>query len=96
MPSYAVMICGKNFPSRVSEGAKGPMGFYTTRFVEAIDAREAELATIDLVRVELLPLLGNRREGEANPTLDLDEIREIATLPVGAPGAGATWFPMDS
>lgn len=71
------------------------MGFYTTRFVEAVDEQAAELAAVELIKRELKPLLGEQQVGEANPLMSLDQISELHTLPATAPGSGFTWFPMN-
>lgn len=71
------------------------MGFYTTRFVEAVDEQAAELAAVELIKRELKPLLGQQQVGEANPLMSLDQISELQTLPATAPGSGFTWFPMN-
>ncbi len=76
------------------EDAAGPMGFFTTRFIEAVDEETAQMAAVDLIRQELKPILGERLAGECNPSLSLDRINEVEALPENAPGSGFTWFPM--
>ena len=94
MPFYSVVIEGAHFPARVFDVADGPMGFYTTRFVEAVDEHAAELAAVELIKRELKPLLGEQQVGEVNPLMSLDRISELQKLPATAPGSGFTWFPM--
>ena len=96
MAFYSVIIEGADFPARVFESADGPLGFFTTRFVEAADEKAAELAAVELIKQELEPLLGGRCDEEANASMSLDQIREVKELPETAPGFGFTWFAMGS
>ncbi len=96
MPLYSVIIEGKNFPARLFKDTVGTLGFFTTRFVEAVDEKAAELAAVELIKQELEPLLGERRDEETNALMSLDQIREVKELPETAPGFGFTWFGMGS
>jgi hypothetical protein len=91
---YSVIIEGASFPARIFEVADGPMGFYATRFVEAVDEKAAELEAVELIKRELKPLIGEQQVGEANPLMSLDRISKLQNLPATAPGSGFTWFPM--
>jgi hypothetical protein len=93
---YSVVIEGAGFPARLFASDGGPMGFFTTRFVEAVDAKAAESAAVELIKQELKPMLGERQAGEANPVMSLDQISEIEKLPENAPGSGFTWFAMNN
>jgi hypothetical protein len=95
VPFFSVVIEGAHFPACVFEVSDGPMGFYTTRFVEAVDEKAAELAAVELIKRELKPLLGEQQVGEVNPLMSLDRISELQKLPTTAPGSGFTWFPMN-
>lgn len=96
MAYYSVIIEGADFPARVFESADGPMGFFTTRFVEAADEKAAEFAAVELIKQELKPLIGERRDGETSASMSLDQIREVEELSETAPGVGFTWFAMGS
>lgn len=49
MPTYKCFVRGENFPG-VLIGEDEPIGFYTTRFVQAPSPAAAELACVDALR----------------------------------------------
>ena len=51
MAWFRCFICGENFPGALA-GISGLVGFYTTRFVEAIDHDDAEARVLELLRGE--------------------------------------------
>lgn len=79
MKKFRVLVRGENFLLK-SEGAVKRFGFYTTRFVEALDKDEAERRAVESLRQE------NRlREGVLNdhsdpPMLFAEEIDEISSF----------------
>jgi hypothetical protein len=94
MKLFKCFIEGKNFPLRL-DGENPLLGFYTTRFVHAETAEQAELLALELLR--------------SDPNLDLDpskrrkdtmvyfeSIEEIDSIPDGIsePGTGYTFYPM--
>ena len=90
MPWFRCSIEGENFPG-VLIRRKGLVGFYTTRWVEAADAEQAELAALDLLRTEPTFQLKTPPEG-VEAKVYFDEIVEVDGP--GGPNAGATWFEM--
>lgn len=99
MPKYAVLLEGKGCLLRTQENLMGifqrprvkPMGFFTTRFVEAQTPQEAGKLAIELVRQEVATVLAN----EPNDVwqLFIDEVWEdIEQFDLRAPGAGCTWY----
>lgn len=93
MPHYRVYLNGVNFWLQV-DGKRQRMGFYTTRFVEAANLDDAELAAVDELRAEgkLKPL--NDRGDPARVLVDrIDEV-SIADVPAVRPGLA--FFPDDS
>lgn len=70
------------------------MGFYTHRWVEAENAGQAELKTLELLRGEF-----RFSEDEKRKAPDAKMyFEEVAELPEGSPigpNGGATWFPME-
>ncbi|KEO87893.1 hypothetical protein EH30_00535 [Erythrobacter sp. JL475] len=96
MPVYSVTIEGADFPPRLLEGAKGPLGFFAARIVECESSKAAEAAAVELIKAELKPLLGERCDGEPSPTMYLDQISELDRLPEDVVNSGMTWFQMGS
>ncbi len=90
MPHYRVLMNGRNFWLR-NEDKQERMGFYTTRFLEAKNAEAAELAAIELLRVDdQLKPLNDRRDP---PRVFVDEIEEIDPAKVPLVVRGFTFFP---
>ncbi len=75
------------------DGKAELMGFFTTRFVEASDCREAERHAIELVQANLKEIMLNQ-PGDP-PTFHVEEVIELAWFPcdIEPPGAGYTWYP---
>lgn len=96
MPVYSVIIEGADFPSRLIDGAEGPLGFFANRIIERESQAAAEAAAVELIKAELKPLLGQRCDGEPNPTMYLDQISELDRLPEEIANSGMTWFQMGS
>lgn len=102
MPKYAVRLEGTGCQVRVQKrsvlsGEKSvieAMGFYTTRFVEAVSPAEAGEKVTAMVRAELTPFLANRPDQIWSSSID-----EIWEDPKGfslyAPGSGFTWYTED-
>lgn len=87
---YAVTIRGENFLISL-DGEPTSCGFFTTRFVEAVDPDEAELKAVDLIRRELAAQVLNDRTD--SPMMYLEEIRELQSFRgLRVPGTGFTWF----
>ena len=92
MPWFRCLIEGENFPGALIR-RKGLVGFYTTRWIEASSAEEAEISALEALRAE--PMFKVE-----NVALSLDakvyftEIFEVDG-PAGV-NSGATWFAMDS
>lgn len=76
----------------LEDGVRRPLGFITTRFVEAATEAAARDSAMRLVRDEYSRAVLNSEEEPY--TLRVVEAAELETLgehPV--PGQGATWFP---
>lgn len=79
MKKFRVLLSGENFLMN-QEGAVKRFGFYTTRFVEALDKGEAERFAIESLRQH-----DQLREGVLNdhsdpPMLFAEEIDEVSTF----------------
>lgn len=92
MALFRCLIRGENFPGRLI-GQDEPVGFYTTRFVEAESPQEAEARAIDLLRADAdLALPEKYRTKDAK--VYLDEIDEVAPETEQRPNKGFTFFTM--
>lgn len=90
MYKYKVMIEGDNFEIK-SDGEVCKCGFFTTRFVEAKDAKNAEVLAMNLIRDELKPIVLNARSNP--PMMYIEEIQKIESFGDNiVPGSGFTWF----
>ena len=79
MKKFRVFVRGENFHLK-EEGSVKRFGFYTTRFVEALDEDQAEQTAVELVRSE-----DQLREAVCNdqsdpPMIFVEEIDQISTF----------------
>lgn len=92
MPWYRCLIEGENFPGSLL-GKKRPVGFYTTRWIEASSPEEAEIAALEALRQE-----PNFQVADAAKMKDakvyFEEIVEVEGP--GGVNTGAAWFVMGS
>jgi hypothetical protein len=79
MKKYRVLINGRNFILDM-EGDTRPAGFYTTRFVEAANPEDAELAAVDAVRQDEDLRARVRNPPDDPPMLYAEEIEEVGAL----------------
>ena len=90
MAWYQCLIRGEKFPG-ILIGKTEMVGFYTTRWVDAADPDEAELAAVAALKRDPCFALP---EGTARPVearVFVEEIIELAAAPESE-GKGATWF----
>src|SRR3989344_575971 len=94
MPLWQVRLNGKNFWLRMN-GSPGRFGFYTTRYVEATDAREAELVAVQLIRddPELRGVINERADP---PMIHAEEIIPVPVPDAKVPNAGYTFYPEET
>ncbi len=90
MAFYRCFIRGEHFPGECI-GQKGVYGFYTTRWVEALNKEEAELRAVDLLREDRSLALPEGAAKPADARVYVEEIEEVDELPEST-GGGATWF----
>ena len=90
--SYRVVLEGRNFVLDF-DGVRARHGFFTTRYVQARDEKEAELKAVELIR-EDTELVGAVKNQQADPPMIyLDEIEELPSLEgVNAPGSGYSFY----
>lgn len=90
MPWFKCFIEGENFPGVLLD-SDTPVGFYTTRWVEASSPDEAELIALDeLRREEVFQVAADQKSKDAR--VHFTEIVEVSA-PEG-PNTGAAWYVM--
>lgn len=95
MKKYKVFLQGKNFLISIDKKIQ-KYGFYTTRFVEANDEKEAENKSVDLIRddPELRQSVLNDKDDP--PTIYMETIDELYDFNgTNVPGNGYTFYPED-
>jgi hypothetical protein len=94
MPLYRCLIQGENFPG-VLFAEPDPIGFYTTRFVEAAGPAEAVKAALEVLRLDpTLQLPPAQRSNDAR--IHFEAVEEVPPDTPKAPNAGFTFFVMDT
>ena len=94
MKLYRCLMLGENFPGAIL-GYEGPIGFFTTRFVRAENAEEAEAEALRLLRDDQrLDVETSKRRVDAR--VFFEAVEEIDGLPEGVeePGGGYSFFRM--
>jgi len=92
MPLFRCFIRGDNFPGKLI-GQEEPIGFYTTRFVEAESPEKAEILAVDLLRND--PDLDMPPEHRTeNSKVYFEEIDEVPAGTARKPNKGFTFFTM--
>ena len=90
MPLFRCFIRGDNFPGKLI-GKKSPIGFYTTRFVDAGTPEEAEMLAVDLLRTDAdLDVSAEHRTQEAK--VYFEKIEEVHPETERKPNSGFTFF----
>ena len=92
MTLFRCFARGENFPS--IRGTEKLQGFYTTRFVEAPSAEEAELEALGMLREEY-QFTEEQKLLAPEPKVYFEEVVEVSPDTPRVPNRGATWFDMD-
>ena len=96
MKLFRCFVHGVNFPLDL-DGEPALLGFYTTRFVRAENAEQAELQALELLRAD--PKLDAPPERRTKDTMVyFEEIEEIDSIPddVNESGTGYAFYTMGS
>ena len=93
MPFYRVMLRGYNFAA-APIGKRGRFGLYTTRYVQALNARRAEFKAVALVWRDPKLVQPAPRTDADRARLIVETVEKIKCLPLRR-GGGATWFRED-
>ncbi len=90
MRKFKLVIEGDNFEILL-DGKVGKYGFFTTRFVESKDSKEAETLAMKLIRDELESIVLN--DSSDPPVMYVEDNYEIDNLGNNlVSGSGFTWF----
>ncbi|ARU17105.1 hypothetical protein A9D14_14205 [Croceicoccus marinus] len=91
MPFYRVMIHGSNFSaSRACDGERH--GFYTTRFVQALNPTRAEFKAVDWVRKKYVRNFGAPGR-DPMPIMRRESVQKVRAMPpMIRRGAGFTLY----
>lgn len=91
MPYYSVMLRGYNFPGHPIGKPMQRFGFFTTRWVQALNEKAAELKAVEAVWDDPELAIPPAAHDEDRAYLRLEEIKQVKSLP-RMRGGGATWF----
>lgn len=92
MPWYKCFIEGENFPGHLI-GESSPIGFYTTRFIEASSPDEAEQLAFEKLKTEESLTLPVDATKPSNAKVYFESIEEVPINAVGSNGC-FTFFVM--
>jgi len=93
MPVFRCYIRGENFPGSLA-GESEPIGFYTTRFVEAPSASDAELAALESLRREPEFEQVRPEDRMEHAQVYFEQVEEVPLESGRGPGKGFTFFQM--
>lgn len=92
MNKYRVLFHGKNFQIE-NEGKLIKRGFFTTRFIEAKNKKEAGQNAIRMAWKELQTSPDNSKDPATIEVEEIDELESFGDIPV--PGKGFTFYIVD-
>ena len=95
MKWYRCFISGENFPGQLI-GEDYPVGFYTTRFIQAEDEDSAEMVGLDLLRTEGSFQLPDGLSPPAAAKVYFEELAEVEESEGPESQGGFSWFRMGS
>jgi hypothetical protein len=89
---YQVRLHGENFSLQI-DGAVQDGGFYTTRWVQAVDAEAAGLIAVDLLRKDPTLTASVRNPRDDSPMIYVEEVYLLSDFDgINAPGGGFTFY----
>ena len=90
MPLFRCFLRGEHFPGQLF-GQREPIGFYTTRYVDADDVDDAELKAVGRLREDPhLQLAAEHRTKDAK--VFVERIEEVPDDTPRVPDAGFSFF----
>jgi len=93
MKKFKVFVQGTNYLIREVGNSPRKQGFYTTAFVEAANAEQAEAVAVELLRND--PKLRNVSENQAcdRPVIEVESIEEVQSFEgCHLPRMGLAWY----
>ena len=93
MPWFKCFVRGEDFPGQLAD-EPGLVGFYTTRFVEAASAGEAESMALAALRADAKLAAPAGYQPTKNARIIFEEITELPAADVPLPQPGFAWFTM--
>ena len=94
MRKFSVKLRGQNFLVSIPDRGETKCGFYTTRFVEAADEREAEFAAVDQLRARRSLRDAVRNPADDPPRIFLEDIAELSSFDgIESLDQGLAWYP---
>lgn len=94
MPWFKCFIAGENFPGSLI-GEISPIGFFTTRFVEAPTSADAETLALSMLKTESALALPAGVEKPTNARVYFESIDEVPSS-TEAINTGFSFFLMES
>ncbi len=92
MNKYQVMLQGENFFIE-HEGAVVKHGFIATRFVEAANPEEAEIAAVTLIKNDETLVELVQPDATSEPMIYLEELYELESFEgINTPGHGYSFY----
>lgn len=95
MSWYKCFIAGENFPGALI-GESNPIGFYTTRFIEAKSPEEAETKVLANLKNEQKLSLPPGVPRPSNATVYFENIEEVESAEVTETNMGFSFFVMEA
>jgi hypothetical protein len=97
MRKFCVRLQGCNFLIPIAGKGESKHGFYTNRFVEAVDEKAAELAAVDQLRTKQTLRDVVRNAPNDPPRVFLDQLQELSSFD-GLPSLdqGLVWYPEEA
>jgi hypothetical protein len=92
MPYFRCFVRGEDYPGQII-GLSDRVGFFVTRFVEAVDKLRAEQLVVEELEKNLKILLERMETGLGSARLYVEEVSE-ASSEEASNATGFTWYPM--
>jgi hypothetical protein len=80
LKKFKVFVKGENYLLRETENPPRKCGFYTTVFVEAINAKQAEAVAAEILRNDLRLRETSENEVSDPPVIEIESVEEIQTF----------------
>lgn len=92
---FRCFVHGENFPGAILS-LPYAFGFYTTRYIAAVDAKAAEMAVLELLRNEPTLQMPPDLEKPTEARVFFERIEEVPNDTPPVPNAGFSFYQMDT